>query len=353
MASIKDLKRKKGIVWQAQVHRKVLGKTLTKVFDTRAEAVAWGQVWDGVASDELKKKTRPASKTATVEDAVTFYLEKVSIRKQDAGQFGILLHDFRDLKLQDLTAGAIQRKLGKLLETEVPKQDRKKVHPLYNGDKPKTYAASTVRKVYYSLRKVLRYYSDEQKIFLDPKIFDSVKPPEAWANKIGQRLSKDDEQRLIDSAMRAKYNAQSWVRFISLTLETACRLQEITQAGPAQLIRRNGVLVALDIPEANDKTKIGRTVSLTDKAVELIEAELKVSKNGNLFNELGDNTNISANFHRIAKRAGLPHRFHDLRHEATSRLAESGIFQLHELMKITGHKELTTLLHIMEQCQPK
>lgn len=34
-------------------------------------------------------------------------------------------------------------------------------------------------------------------------------------------------------------------------------------------------------------------------------------------------------------------RFHDLRHEATSRLAEK--FQLHELMKITGHKSSTML----------
>lgn len=30
-------------------------------------------------------------------------------------------------------------------------------------------------------------------------------------------------------------------------------------------------------------------------------------------------------------------RFHDLRHEATSRLAE--IFSMHELTKITGHKD--------------
>ena len=29
--------------------------------------------------------------------------------------------------------------------------------------------------------------------------------------------------------------------------------------------------------------------------------------------------------------------FHDLRHEATSRLAD--VFQMHELMKITGHKD--------------
>lgn len=35
-------------------------------------------------------------------------------------------------------------------------------------------------------------------------------------------------------------------------------------------------------------------------------------------------------------------RFHDLRHEATSRLA--GIFQMHELAKITGHRDPRMLL---------
>jgi integrase len=33
--------------------------------------------------------------------------------------------------------------------------------------------------------------------------------------------------------------------------------------------------------------------------------------------------------------------FHDLRHEATSRLAEQ--FQIHELMKITGHRSTKML----------
>ena len=35
-------------------------------------------------------------------------------------------------------------------------------------------------------------------------------------------------------------------------------------------------------------------------------------------------------------------RFHDLRHEATSRLAE--IFPLHELTKITGHQDTRMLI---------
>jgi integrase len=45
---------------------------------------------------------------------------------------------------------------------------------------------------------------------------------------------------------------------------------------------------------------------------------------------------------RACTRAGITDlRFHDLRHEACSRLADK--FSLHELMKITGHKSAAML----------
>ena len=45
---------------------------------------------------------------------------------------------------------------------------------------------------------------------------------------------------------------------------------------------------------------------------------------------------------RATKRAGMDDlHFHDLRHEATSRLAEK--LALHELMKVTGHKDTRML----------
>ncbi len=46
----------------------------------------------------------------------------------------------------------------------------------------------------------------------------------------------------------------------------------------------------------------------------------------------------------MCDRAGIDDpRFHDLRHEATSRLFELGIFDSMEVASITGHKILTML----------
>jgi hypothetical protein len=45
--------------------------------------------------------------------------------------------------------------------------------------------------------------------------------------------------------------------------------------------------------------------------------------------------------------------FHDLRHEATSRLAESGLFTLVELQAITGHRDTRMLLRYSHLCARK
>lgn len=48
-------------------------------------------------------------------------------------------------------------------------------------------------------------------------------------------------------------------------------------------------------------------------------------------------------FKRMVERAGLENfRFHDLRHEATSRFFEKGLSQI-EVAAITGHKDIRML----------
>jgi integrase len=84
------------------------------------------------------------------------------------------------------------------------------------------------------------------------------------------------------------------------------------------------------------ETKNGSTrdVPLSSAAVAVLTA-LPSGISGRVFST--SETAITEGFQRAAKRAGLPDfRFHDLRHEATSRLAEK--LQMHELGKVTGHK---------------
>jgi integrase len=131
---------------------------------------------------------------------------------------------------------------------------------------------------------------------------------------------------------------------------------------------RRGELAQLDWEHINlkkrvahlPKTKNGsaRDVPLSPRAVEVLRA-LPRNLNGKVFAIRADS--VTQAFERAVGRARQKYieeceedkrridprflvnlRFHDLRHEGTSRLAE--IFPLHELAKITGHKDVRMLM---------
>ena len=82
-----------------------------------------------------------------------------------------------------------------------------------------------------------------------------------------------------------------------------------------------------------------RTVPLSTKAVEVLKRQSKHSDF--LFQIRGDS--VGKAFRRIRDRANIIDlRFHDLRHEATSRFFELGL-PIMEVSAITGHKDLRML----------
>ena len=83
-----------------------------------------------------------------------------------------------------------------------------------------------------------------------------------------------------------------------------------------------------------------RTMPLSSRAVEVLE-NLPRSLNGRVFPVTANALKLA--WMRSVKRAGLNDlRFHDLRHEATSRLAER-LPNVIELVAVTGHKDLRML----------
>lgn len=89
-------------------------------------------------------------------------------------------------------------------------------------------------------------------------------------------------------------------------------------------------------------TKNGRTrgVPLSKKAIAVLESQ--PSRSGKVF-EGATPEAIKRAFQNACKRAGVKDlRFHDLRHEATSRFFEKGLSMM-EVASITGHKSLSML----------
>jgi len=91
-----------------------------------------------------------------------------------------------------------------------------------------------------------------------------------------------------------------------------------------------------------EKTKNGlsRTVPLSPRALQVLQS-MQRTATGPVFTLAA--SSVTQAFQRAVKRAGMKNiRFHDLRHEATSRLFERGLNVI-EVARITGHVTLSML----------
>ncbi len=145
-----------------------------------------------------------------------------------------------------------------------------------------------------------------------------------------RRLSGDEEQRLLEHADYPMHE------LIVLALETGMRQGELMAlTWPGVDLKRRIVTLA------DTKWGEGRTVPLSKRAVKTIES-LPRRLDGRLFPEARASS-VSHKFRALCNAAGIEGlRFHDLRHEATSRLFELGLNPM-EVAAITGHKTLVML----------
>jgi integrase len=148
-----------------------------------------------------------------------------------------------------------------------------------------------------------------------------------------RRLEEGEETRLLATAPPEMQN------IICLALETAMRREELSSLcwNNIDFERRTATLY---------KTKNGetRTAPLSPRALEILRA-IKEASNGQterIFTK--KSSNITEIMIRICKKAGINGlTFHDLRHEAISRLFENTDLDLMEIRAITGHKTLQML----------
>jgi integrase len=125
-----------------------------------------------------------------------------------------------------------------------------------------------------------------------------------------------------------------------LAVETAMRRGELLSLRWSWVHDFKNGKVAI-LPDTKNGT--ARTVPLSKRAQSAL-AELKgrLKKTDHIFGDLTENA-LTLRWSALCAKLGLEDlRFHDLRHEATSRLVETGM-RLDEVRLITGHKSLELL----------
>lgn len=147
-----------------------------------------------------------------------------------------------------------------------------------------------------------------------------------------RRLNQGEETALIRAADAVDSRLPPIIRF---ALATAMRRAEIAglRWENVSFSRRAAVLY-------DTKNSETRTVPLSKKAIEILEAVKAPA--GKVFRVSPDW--ITRRFKAATREAGIvDFHFHDLRHEATSRLFELDRLTVVEISMITGHKDLHML----------
>ena len=303
---------KRGNAWRAQIRRKG-HPTLSATFDTKAEAQRWAAEIEGDMSRSRFVDNREAQRT-TLDEALKRYQCEVSDNKKGADQEATRIKRWRSLPLA-----------GKSL-AEVTSSDMAD----YRDERLKAGASSaTVRLDLAIISHLFTVAAKEWRMEGLVNPCQNLRMPKG---------SKPRERRPTTVELKKVYAAAAEMHpelpvIIELAADTAMRRSELL------LLRREQIRDKVAVLE-DTKNGERRMVPLSSRARELFKS-LPARIDGKVFS-IAPNT-VSNYFPKACAAAGVSGlTFHDLRHEATSRLFERG-FSMMEVAAITGHKTLAML----------
>ena len=297
--------------FQAQVRR--LGATpISKTFANKKDATVWVRGIE--ARIDAGETNVVAPKAISLGDIMQRYSQEITPHKKGREPEQRRLHRL----LRDPIA---QVPLGKLTSTTLARfRDRR----IKDGLRAAQYDLILIR-------HALKIARLEWGIPLPSNPVDDIRIPNGIRIR-ERRLIEGEYYKLQEAALRCK-NPFIWPA-VQFALETAVRRSELLSLrwADTDLDRKIATL-----PDTKNGTK--REVPLTNTAREIIQ------KLPMRFDRLFETTDYSIRhgWDRLVKRAGIEDlRFHDLRHEAVSRLFEAGL-SVPEVALISGHKDYRML----------
>jgi integrase len=303
---------KRGEAWRAQIRRKGY-PTLSATFDTKAEAQRWAVGIEGDMSRDRFVDNREAQQTTLLE-ALKRYRREVSDHKKGARQESVRIDRWLESPLA-------LKALASLTSSDLADYRDARIS---TGVKP-----ATVRLDLAIISHLFTVAAKEWRMEGLSNPCQNLRMPKG-SNSRDRRPTTAELAKLYSAA--AIIHAELPV-IVELAADTAMRRSELV------LLRREQVRGKVAHLE-DTKNGERRAVPLSSRARELL-ASLPLRIDGRYFS-LSPQT--VSNYFPLACKAcaidGL--RYHDLRHEATSRLFERG-FSMMEVASITGHKTLSML----------
>lgn len=293
--------------YQAQIRRQGV-QNITKTFSTIKDAKVWVRGIE--ARIDAGDINIAVPKAVTLGDLLQRYGKEVTVQKkgqpQEERRISRLLKDpITKVQLANLTA-----------EQLATFRDRR----MLDGVR-----AAQIDLVL--IRHCLNVAKREWGVTLQSNPVNEIKIPNGVKHR-SRRLMEGEYDRLKKASSSSK-NPDFWP-MVEFALETAMRKGEILS------LKWENINLAECIADLKD-TKNGdrRLVPLSQKAIDILMSI--PSSNGYVF-KTSDGA-IRHAWTRLVRRAGIDDlRFHDLRHEAVSRLFEKGL-NIPEVSTVSGHKD--------------
>ena len=326
--------RKRNGNWTVSVRRKDYPQQYA-TFDTKKEAETWA------ADIETKMKRRAffdttSSEKTPLKEILMRYSEDVSVLKK-----GVVQEQSKIRMI--LKHPIVEKTLIQIDGSDIAKyrDDRQKGYDGLLDKFVKRVGKKTTREEMLIISKVFKVAKSEWRYNLPAgNPCDDIPKPTGNDGARDRRLnthsdkSKCEEERLLK---HAKAFGKNMEHVITFAIETAMRRGELAKLEWKYVDLDNRIA---HLPVTKNGKK--RDVPLSTKATKVLN-KLKNDSDDDVlvFGLLPDF--ITDSFIKIRTNAGIENfRFHDFRHEATSRLFELGLNPL-EVAAITGHEDLQML----------
>lgn len=343
IATIIERPRKnKASNWQAIV--RIGGKSTARTFEYERDAKAFAQSYEAeMKKDDAKLKKFQAKQR--LNDPTMFDFHNTSLRNA--------LSNFCTrpdaLRTQRITLPTLFKhidgvKIGEL-NTKWVKDYIARLRKAKSMSR-KEFAYATISIHLRIMSQACRWMAEQWELPNPELPFNTRSFPKNWEVPRSRRLSSNEEQRLrkVLRNIRAA-SSPHWRCLMQLALETGARLQELVLAdwSEMEISRRLWTL-----PANHTKCVKARAIPLSKRAIrylKFLKADAS-AQSTRVFHRLGTPIVVSAGFHKHTRSAGLvDFRFHDLRHEAISRMVlYKRKLSVFEIMTIVGHSEMKMLL---------
>jgi integrase len=315
MASI----RKRNGKFQARIHRRGVG-CISKTFLTRPDAVTWAR-----QAEIHVERLSTSPRVPVLRDLLQRYARELTPRKKSRRSERLVLTAWARSPLSLQPADSIPASSLAMWRDERLSEGK---------------AGSTVRNHLNTLSAVYRHAASEWGYqHLDNPVARLKRPSPGKA-----RTRRTSDAEIV--ALKAATHSPSLASLIDLAVETGMRLSELVH-----LQWQHIDLSARTAHLPDTKNGFPRTVPLSTKATQILctlRASVIQRIDGRVFPMTPHAVTVA--FRRACQRLrknsgnrlGLDLRFHDLRHEAVSRLFERGLNPM-EVAAISGHRSMQML----------